>query len=46
MSPTINVYLTESEYVQLATWAIDENTKASLLVRRAVQKFLKQKETS
>jgi len=48
MSPTINVYLTTEEFVTLANLAIGQKVKATLLVRRAVQNYLrdqKQKET-
>jgi len=40
--PTLNVYLSEDEYAQLLHRAMDENTKASKLVRRIVREWLKE----
>ena len=38
--PTVNVYLSEEEYVKLARLAMDGGVKASILARRAIKKFM------
>jgi len=38
--PVVNVYLSEDEYSQLLYKAVDENIKASKLVRRIVKEWL------
>lgn len=42
--PTVNVYLSETEYVKLANRALNMNVKATWLIRRAVQVWLKDQE--
>jgi len=38
--PTVNLYLSEDEYVKLAHLAIERKVKTTELVRRAVQEYL------
>jgi predicted transcriptional regulator len=38
--PSVNVYLSEDEYVKLANLAIKNSVKASVLARFAVKEFL------
>ena len=42
--PTVNVYLSEEEYVKLAHLALDRDIKAPVLARRAIKEFLKNAE--
>jgi len=41
--PTVNLYLSDKEFVQLAYLAEEKNVKVTQLARRAVQEFLKKK---
>jgi hypothetical protein len=38
--PTVNIYLTENEYVTLVNIALDKNVKVTELVQQAVKKYL------
>jgi len=38
--PTVNLYLSEGEYVKLADLALKRQLKVTALARRAVQEFL------
>ena len=42
--PTINLYLSEEEYVKLAHLARHEGIRASELARRTIKEFLKRVE--
>ena len=42
--PTINLYISEDEYVKLVHLAVDEGIKTTELVRRVVREFLKRVE--
>jgi len=40
--PTVNVYLSDVEYVKLAHLALEKKIRITLLVRQAVQRMLKE----
>jgi len=42
--PTVNLYLSEGEYVKLANLALKRRLKVTALARRAVQEFLERHE--
>ncbi|MGF3573703.1 MAG: hypothetical protein ACQXXG_09850 [Candidatus Bathyarchaeia archaeon] len=44
--PSVNIYLSEEEYVKLAYLAMEKRIRISLLARQAIQKMLTEKSVS